>query len=412
VSRPDGEAAVFVADEGSASVTVWNLTERTDYAWVAEVDGWQSTGAFTTGALPGRAAVRLEDVEGEPTWDHLALPVSCGVPAHVGLMSASGDLVWYQEITADSELGSLLFTEGFRFTEEHTMLVVVGRQAIREFDLTGEVVFEAFLGGAYDTPIHHDVHRAGEWTYVLNASVQEEEGVAYIMDGLYVHDRSGDIVANWSLGDHVVPSGPGLQGGFWASFFGSSVDFSHANGVWLSGDELVLSFRALSTVIGIAGDPLDPDFGAIRWVLDGDGDQRLGSDLALSSSVTSKVGFQDQHSPSTVEAGSLVLFDNRAAGEGPSRAIRLSMDPGAGTAEITDAWDLDSHCAVQGSAYELPNGHVVATCAVNGTVVEFAPGKTEPVWSGRVVCQQDGILPGLLVRAQPVDLSGVGLRRR
>ena len=142
VSRPDGEAAVFVADEGSASVTVWNLTERTDYAWVAEVDGWQSTGAFTTGALPGRAAVRLEDVEGEPTWDHLALPVSCGVPAHVGLMSASGDLVWYQEITADSELGSLLFTEGFRFTEEHTMLVVVGRQAIREFDLTGEVVFE------------------------------------------------------------------------------------------------------------------------------------------------------------------------------------------------------------------------------------------------------------------------------
>jgi len=409
LTRPDGVTEVFTSDDGEAAVTLWNLRAETAYSWVGRAEGRLWTGRFETEALPAQVFVGLEEVSGEPTWEHLAIPVACGVPAHVGVMDREGQLAWYQQITAGSELGPVIFTEGLRFTDEQTLVAVVGRRAIREFDMAGEVVFEAFFGDTYDKPVHHDAHREGEWTYVLNASVHEVDGISYIMDGFYVQDRHGTLVAEWSLRDHVIPSGAGLTGGFWASFFGGAVDFSHANGLWVSGEELLISFRALSTVIAVVADPLAPNFGDVLWVMDGDGDGRLGSDLALFSSVTEKVGFQDQHSPTTDEAGRLLLFDNRDAGQGPSRAIRLETEPQAGVAEITDSWDMDRHCLVQGSAYPMSNGHILATCAVDGTVMEFAPGKSEPVWSGRVVCQQEGILPGLLVRAQPVQFGFEGL---
>jgi len=412
VSRPDGAVEVFASPKGERVVTVWGLVAESSYTYVAVANGQSWRGHFDTPALPAGVSVGLEDVSGVPTWEHLALPVSCGLPAHVGVIDRRGQLVWYQEIVEGANLGQTPFPEGLRFTARQTMLVVVGRQALREFDMAGRVVFEAFLGSTYDNPIHHDVHRDGDWTYVLNASVHEADGISYVMDGIYVHGPDGDIVQAWSLADHVVPSGDGLPGAYWASFFGGSVDYSHGNGLWTSDGMLLVSFRALSAVMGLVADPLSPDFGEVLWVLDGDGDGRLGDDLTLSSSVTAEVNFQDQHSPSVGEDGRLALFDNRRVGEGPSRAIQLDLDPEAGAAEIVESWDMNRHCAVQGSAYALPNGHVLATCAVSGTVMEFASEMAEPVWSGRVVCQKDGILPGLVVRAQPVQFGqGVGADR-
>jgi hypothetical protein len=405
VSRPDGTVAVFEAAEGERVVTVWGLVAESSYPYVAVAKGRSWRGQFETPALPSGVSIGLEEVSGVPSWEHLALPVACGLPAHVGVINRQGQLVWYQEIAAGANLGQTPFAEGFRFTSEQTLLVVVGRQALREFDRAGRVVFEAYLGSDYDNPIHHDVHRDGEWTYVLNASVQEAGGQSYVMDGIYVHGPDGNIVQEWFLADHAVPSGEGLPGAYWASFFGGSVDFSHGNGLWTSEGTLLVSFRALSVVMGIVADPMSTEFGEVLWVMDGDGDGRLGSDLVLTSSVTSLVGFQDQHSPSIGADGRLSLFDNRKVEEGPSRAIQLNMDIASGAAEIVESWDMGRHCAVQGSAYALPNGHVLATCAVSGTVMEFVSGQAEPVWTGRVACQKDGILPGLVVRAQPVQFG-------
>ena len=403
LTRPDGSERSYQAT--GDLVTVWDLVAETEYRWRTTTGDGDFEGSFTTPELSAGVSVAFEDEQGEPTWDHIGFALSCGRPAHVGVMSASGDLVWYQQVVEGSDLGQSTSAEGLRFTDEPSVLVVIGRVGMREFDLTGRVRLEGFYEEQYAKPVHHDVHRDGEWTYVLNADSYEVDGTTYVMDGLYVHDGAGDIVAEWSLRDHYTPSGLGMPGPFWGGYFGDAEDFSHANGIWSRGDELILSFRALSTVIGISGNPLAADFGDVRWVMDGDGDGRLGSDFTLSSAVTQKVGFQDQHGPNIDPEGRLVLFDNRQFDEAPSRALRLDFDPQAGAAEITDAWEMDGHCPVQGSAYPLASGNILATCAGNGRVVEFAPGQEEPVWSATIACQKDGLFGGLLIRAQPVNFG-------
>ncbi len=403
ITRPDGTVQTFTSTE--PVVTLWDLIAETDYPWVAEAGGASWSGTLTTGELSTNVAVGFVDEIGEPSWDHIAFPLSCGRPAHVGVMDRDGNLVWYQKIIAQSDLGESQSAEGFRFTDDQTFLFLVGRTALREFDMTGRLLMEGVVGGRFDRPVHHDVHREGDWTYLLNAGTYDVDGTTYIMDGLYVLDRDGEIVADWALRDHVEPTGDGLPGMFWGAFFNDAEDFSHGNGIWTTGDDLILSFRGLSSLMAIGGDPLSPDFGQVRWVMDGDGDLRLGSDFTMTSSVTPTVGFQDQHAPNVGADGRLVLFDNRIIGGGPSRAIRLSYDPQQGEADITDAWELNGHCAVQGSAYALPNGNVLATCAVNQTVLEFAPGRPDPVWRATIACLQPGLFGGLLVRVQPVKFA-------
>ena len=81
----------------------------------------------------------------------------------------------------------------------------------------------------------------------------------------------------------------------------------------------------------------------------------------------------------------LYLFDNRAFGV-PSRALRLALDDVAGTATATGDWPLDQHCPIQGGAYALDGGGVLATCATRAEVIAFAEGSTEPAWTMAATC--------------------------
>jgi hypothetical protein len=150
-------------------------------------------------------------------------------------------------------------------------------------------------------------------------------------------------------------------------------------------------------------DPARADFGTVTRVLAGDpSDAPLGDDYALSSSIGAVVGFGQQHHPTLLADGRLMLFDNRLDVAEVSRAITLSLDDPQGTADIDGEWALPEHCSIQGSVFHTETGNVMATCASPHNAYEYEPTGDAAVWTFSPFCP-DGL--GLHVpRFQPLDL--------
>ncbi len=160
----------------------------------------------------------------------------------------------------------------------------------------------------------------------------------------------------------------------------------------------------LDTVLKIAGDPLAPDFGQVRWVLPGSPVSPWwdAGDMVLTSDVTDDLTFEGQHHPSILPDGRMLLFDNERS-PGESRTLVLDLDPVEGTADIVESWELGRLCPIQGSAFPLENGNVLATCASSTTFYELAPGVPEPVRTINPRCS-GGFFFGYVPRAIPISL--------
>jgi len=378
---PQGEPERARAVDADGEALIWGVPVGTPTI-VELPDGTRTV--VEPGALPQRLLGMRAEATGSGQTRAVALPNPCEGKDLV-VLDGLGRLIWYEELQAP--------VAAIDATPTQTFLVLVGGSRVLELDMTGDGLLNV---ADFERPLHHDLTRdeAG-YTYVLNAEAFPWDGTDYVLDGLYVIAPDG-TTTTWDLFDHIDPAilDPSPRGYYWAGRFPGAVDFSHGNSVEASADGgLTLSFRWMNAAIHLVGDPTDPSFGEVDWVLSSQGD--LPTDFAL---VGPDPAFDGQHHVSVAADGTVWMFDNGIDDE-PSRGIRFAL--GSDEATELDAWRLERHCAIQGSAYPTDDEGVLLTCSQSGEVREFGPASLTPRWQLDVAC--DTGPRTLLNRVVPVD---------
>jgi hypothetical protein len=379
---------------GGPTLTLAGLRPGSTYAWSAAVDGAPiDSGSVTTGQLPDLFDDLSFTVTGTDGPATIALPTMCNGQAVVTVVDATGSVVWYQpfDTTATDPTGGL---SGFSITAAQTVLVHLDGSRIEEVAQSGATLFSV---DGFESPLHHDLARGDDGrTYALFADLWDIDGQDVILDGVYVLDPDGDVVATWELVDHlgavdVVDSGDK----FWASTFPGAVDVSHANAIDPTpSGSAVMSLMLQDTVISVVLDPDDAAFGEVGWVLGPDGAPIVGDALTWLSGA-----FAGQHHAHVEADGDLWVFDNVGA-DGPA-GERYAIDTDAGTAEQIASYPVDGACDHQGSVF-VDDAGVLVTCPTPGRVDLFdADGAV--TWSLGVTCG-GGAGSGSLTfaRAQPI----------
>lgn len=329
-------------------------------------------GTFRTPALYGGADMYLAPIgPGPAPLIGMLSPCSEGAVAVI-VDPQLGVPVWYEDF-ADGYLG---FIEAVSFTENRTVLAVVNN-GVREVDLDGHPLLALDYGEELEQLGHHDVFRRDGLTYVL---FTEEVATVYGMfalDGFYVFDSSGHLVATWHLSDHFLPTTPSADP--------FAIDVSHANSIWVGPDlSTFISFRHLSAIAKVDGDPFSPTFGNLHWVLSTP-TSAWPSDFLLESEAGSADFFM-QHNAFLLENGNLTFLDNRALVTEPSRVVEIALDEKTMQATIVQDWVLPVHCDFQGGAWRTPSDDPLATCAPNRAAYQIDDAQNIS-WTGQAVCR-------------------------
>jgi hypothetical protein len=364
------------------AVTLYGMRPDTDYDWAIDAGTAHVSGTLHSGDLPADLAGLDVSASGDPGPVTAVLtPQQCNGDSFLVVADTEGEPIWY-EPTASGGI------QGAAWTEDDTFLWGEGQRTIVEMTAGGERLWEAT---GFDRPLHHDLNKGGGRVYALNADAHDN----VVVDGLYVL-QDGALVAEWDLYDHATVGSDGTPDPFWWGWFPGSEDWSHANSVWSDGTVAVLSLRWQDAIIEIAADPAAPDFGTITSTLTGSSNSDFISDFTW----TDGGDFDGQHHV-TPTADGYLMFDNQGGAE-PSRALRIEVDDASATVAEAESWSMDQHCEVQGGAYPLSDGSVLATCATEGRILRFVPGEPEAVFDMSATCGRSGGAT-IVARGVPLD---------
>lgn len=360
---------VFTGDPDARDVTIglWDLSGFTGYDWaIVDRGAVVDEGGLVTPTVPDAFQPVVDVViDGATSVDRVLLPLSCADSRGLAVLDARMRTRWYEPLVFEGDV------TGFGHTDQDTLVALVGRNRLLEWDVYGATRTNVSLGAGLDRVVHHAVATHGTELYALDTEpVPYPDGVSYLVDGVTAVTLGADAGAHvWDLGQVMDPTGlQSTEALYWLGQFGGAVDFAHENGidVYPDGDWL-LSFKVLDTIARI-----DRDTGAARWTLTG-GDSAAVWDapaLALSGCCGLVPSFQHPHAPILTPSGSVLVVDN---GDGleTTRVLELAVDEDALTAEVVAAWDLGVVCPVQSSAYPLPDGAILAACARTGELFEL-----------------------------------------
>lgn len=367
-------------------LTPYFLTGDTDYFWTAERiedDGESITGSVRTSELSSRHTQL--DAVGTSSSPMVGMQSPCsGTPVAV-IHDTKGELIWEQQMFAGNS-GRL---EGLDFTEDGTVLASGsaggGISQIGEWTLDGFPLIGFQQGVDFEARLHHDLFRRDDLTYALTHETIMIDNRQVLLDGLYVFDASG-LVGEWWLTDEFTPTASqlGNQQG--------TVDFSHANAVWVDRDGAIyLSMRHLHSIVKL-GAVGTPEALELQWVMAG-GPSVWQDDVTIFDLPSERQGFLRQHNFHRLSNGQFAMFDNRLAGNEFSRLLVFDLDQNLLQMTAREAYELPQHCAFQGGSWFTDLGNPMATCAPTRQAFEFSLGDTgtgtnaaPTVWEATVSC--------------------------
>lgn len=308
--------------------------------------------SFTTGTWPGTTPQLSLTNAGGPDGKTLILANKNFVPSALFLMNEQGQLVWHQDFTESME--------AFDYTWRQTFVVLLNKDIIREIDLFGNTLNEITISRqGWDNALHHDVWLDENGNYVVLYRLERDFDLSsaggnsqstVLGDGFRIYSPQGQIVLDWNIFDHYHPLND-------PEILNSHSDWGHANSVRKdrNGDFLI-SFRNFSQVWKVDGDN-----GNVVWKLGAQGDFQLPPSAI----------FIRQHYAFATPAGTLYLFDNGDSDRPVSRAVELSLNESAMTAEIVHITKFPGnlYSSRQGSAVPLPDGRVLMCSSDNATFV-------------------------------------------
>lgn len=368
--------------------TAWDLPARTALDVVLTTGGREAwAGTLTTGAVPWDADLSFEVlVDGPSAIDRLVFPSSCGGPARAYLTDADGEIRWMQGTGLSSGFPGLALTDD-------GVAILAQRRIVRELRWDGTVGFDVERGD--DVVLHHTLDAADGRVVVLDTRPRTwPDGETYLDDGV-AELRGDELVEVFRLGDVIDPQGrTAYPPVYWGDTFDGAIDAFHLNAVDLLPDGgLLLSAKHLDALVSVGPD------GALRWVLPGSSYSPDTGAHALTAVGDADASFGFQHGANVAPWGNVLLLDNGRDGVDAS-VLELAVDEVARTYRAVRRWPLGVRCPVQGSAYGLPDGSVVAACPQTRELFELDDtGVRRRV---RLRCA-NGETPGFLVRALPVD---------
>lgn len=365
-------------DEAAAavrSVVLWNFAPATDYDLRVIAGGAEVDLPLRTGVLPPSVDVDVAS-SGTSTAGRFLSTSPCVGGSALVFDPAGGDVLWYEPLGP----GGGAFLEGVSWTDDDTVIGLVGGN-VEEVAWDGSVVRQLFAGVDLPNRVHHDVFKRAGLIYVIFQETVQVPTDVWV-DGFYVFDAVG-LSWEWHLADFRTPDPANLGR--------NGADWSHGNAIWADATgDVYASYRHLSAIFKIEGDPLDPAFGQPQWSLVGDVESVITGDLTLRS--IGLAGFEQQHNVHVLPSGELTMFDNRVGLE-RSRIVDLAVDPIAHTATMTREWPMpgnvsaDGHCDFQGGAWRTDAGNPVGTCAPFREGKEFDAVSGDVVWSGQIQCR-------------------------
>lgn len=402
VAAPD-QVQTFLSEAPASEhrVFAWGLVASTAYTWtvIDERTGASVQGELVTGALPPEFEALTIKTEETAASDVDAVLIAPACPGGLFVMlDRFGRIIWYQrQVDLDPEmLGSINVAT---WTEDRTIVAVIGRTHLLEFDLTGQILMRSRRGEDFDGYLHHDVFKRNGYIYALSAYAEDIDDLTLVVDGVYVFDQAGTVVDEISLaGLWPVVVQPLMVGGYWGSLFADAVDFTHVNSVYVEpGGDVWLSFRHLHAFAMFRGGPGQPGFGELLWSAVGNQDSAILGAADFTAEGTEQ--FEGQHDVHPTEDGTILLLDNQLAPGSFARGARYSLDKVEGTLSLVERWNLGMWCPIQGSIRELPGGHVLLSCATAGRMREYAGGAL--VWETSALCHN--VLPASFPRAIPIE---------
>lgn len=388
------------------TIPFYGLIAEQPVRWTLSVDGGEASGTFETPALPEEAAVSTTVRQpGLGTVDQVFAPRDCGSSPVVDLFDGQGRVRWYQSFDPDNTVElppprNFETVEGLRWTDEGTLLGIVARRRIAEYDLFGVERTALLYGEDFDRPVHHDLFRHEGRLYALEAfEIPFEEGTA-VADGVVVFDEGGAIVERWSIPDHhPLPADLVVDHSeYWSEWFDTTVDLTHTNSLSINAaGEWLIGLRNTAELLIVDGDT-----GALTHSLRGTAEATGEGALTLRSEAGREARFSAQHDANWLSDDRLRLFDNGdPSPTNNSAALDLRLDRAAGEAVIEQAWPTGRSCVLGGSAFDLPSGHVLVGCAEDNEALEVDPSGGVQ-WTMRLDCQGADI--GALPRFIPVSL--------
>jgi hypothetical protein len=379
--------------------TVWGLPPEATWQATAAADDATASDAvdLATGPLPARFQFETTvETAGSAGFDAALLNYGCDGSDDLLAVDPAGRVVWYQDSTLTFPATSApRTTRGWGLTDRG-VVVTYDRDVLVEWDWAGHAVWSRT---DLPWPLHHDAQYRDGKSYALFAeNLDYPNGRSYVMDGYAAFDETGAELGEVHLADLFDPTFTTQNSGsYWDDLYPGSLDFAHVNA--LSIDEEGTAYLSLHKWDELVA--LDPS-GALKWQLGGSPKSAaLGSDVALTSSVTDDLAFEAEHSVTALGPDHLIVMDNGANAALGSRILELSIDEDAAQADIATTWDVGRFCDGQGSGFLLPNGHVLVDCAAFDQLLEL-DGST-PVWSISLACA-GAPMKRPLYRANPINL--------
>lgn len=340
------------------------LAPETVYDVVAvAASGAEAHATVVAGTPPVEVGSWLTPLSGASSAGLWGTANPCGEDAHAVVYdTATGALVWYQDLDPDGALGVLNMV---RFTDAGTVAGET-RGRVVEVDRDGVDLarFAVDYGGEWG--LHHELFvRDGRYW----SGFQDTAGDLTV-DLVVALDRGGSEVDRWDPREHLaIPPD-------------AADDWLHTNALSVDDDgSALVSWMHRDAIARIAAAPAG-GLGEVAWVL-GPADGPLGSDLVLDwSRVDGDDAFGSQHSLSRRRDGRLLLLDNPRG-----RALLLSLDEGARRGVVEAAFRTrEPVCGAQGTAVETPTGNVAAAC-FGPWVAEYDVDTGARVWEARLACR-------------------------
>ncbi len=266
-------------------------------------------------------------------------------PGCIYILDQKGSLVWYR--TSPNSIKS------FRMSSNNTLLTIEDENKTSFGD--GNVILETTLAGdtllylkkgqkGFDKTIHHDlaINSRGNLVLITNELKGGMPG-----DGLIELDKTGHKIWEWSTFDVQEEIDPNIVAQPWINSISIDKDNNY-----------ILSLRALHQIWKV-----NSTSGKVMW--------KLGKKGNVNIDPQSE--FLYQHFAYRNKDGHMMLFDNGSAERPFTRVLSFELNEQTLEAESRIRANLPEtyYSPIMGSASLLPDNHLLATSATNGTIIKM-----------------------------------------